>query len=90
MTRSGPWFTHMDEDVRSLKSQVAKLERQVEFILGLLDQSQQDFDEPEDSGLEQYIELVRNGQNFEAIQLYRRETGADLKTAKDFVDSLIK
>jgi len=90
MTRSGPWFTHMDEDVRSLKSQVAKLERQVEFLLGLLDQSQQNFDEPEDSRSEKYIELVRNGRNFEAIQLYRRETGADLRTAKQFVDALME
>ena len=34
------------------------------------------------------VELVRDGQTIEAIKLYREQTGASLKEAKDFVESL--
>ena len=34
------------------------------------------------------LDAVRAGQKIEAIRLYRQATGVDLKTAKEFVDSL--
>ncbi len=34
------------------------------------------------------LEALRAGQKIEAIKLYRRATGVDLKTAKEFVESL--
>ena len=34
------------------------------------------------------LDAFRAGQKIEAIRLYRQATGADLKTAKEFVESL--
>jgi hypothetical protein len=34
------------------------------------------------------LDAIRAGQKIEAIRLYRQATGVDLKTAKEFVDSL--
>jgi hypothetical protein len=34
------------------------------------------------------LDALRAGQKIEAIRLYRQATGADLKTAKEFVESL--
>jgi hypothetical protein len=34
------------------------------------------------------LDALRAGQKIEAIRLYRQATGVDLKTAKDFVESL--
>ena len=34
------------------------------------------------------LDAIRAGQKIEAIRLYRQATGVDLKTAKEFIDSL--
>jgi len=38
--------------------------------------------------IEEISALLANGMKIQAIKLYRDETGADLKDAKDFVESL--
>lgn len=39
--------------------------------------------------MEEIRSLVAAGEHIKAIKLYREATGADLKSAKDFVDGLI-
>lgn len=40
------------------------------------------------SKLPSFIEALKNNRKIEAIKIYRDELGGDIKTAKDFVDSL--
>lgn len=59
-----------------------RLERKVDLILKHLGlDPNQDVDP-------QVMELVKAGQKIEAIKLYREQTGAGLKDAKDYVESL--
>ncbi len=51
--------------------------------------SDKDKDEAQDAAIEDHIvSLLEAGRKIAAIRLYRRQTGASLKDAKDFVEAL--
>ncbi len=75
-----------DQEIYALKQQVKRLEHQVAF---LLDHLRLDFPEEMDPGItSEVMALVREGRKIDAIRLYREITGADLKVAKELIDSL--
>ena len=61
---------------------LARLERKVDLILSHLG-----LDPNQGVNLE-IRELMKAGQKIQAIKLYRQQTGAGLKQAKDYVESL--
>ncbi len=70
----------------ALSARVAKLERQVEFLLKKLEL---DYVDHAELGVSPEIMYqVQRGNKIEAIKLYREQTGLGLKEAKDFIDSL--
>jgi ribosomal protein L7/L12 len=78
--------SNVDQEIHELKQRVAKLESQVAFML-----RNSGFDYPEPSVVEvspEVADLVRRGRKTEAIKLFRQETGAGLKDAKRFIESL--
>jgi large subunit ribosomal protein L7/L12 len=73
-------------DVSHLSARIAKLERQVAFLLKKLELEY--VDHP-DMGVSPDIwDAVQRGNKIEAIKLYREQSGLGLKEAKDFIDSL--
>ncbi len=76
----------VDENVAHLNTRVAKLERQVEFLLRQLNLDY--VDKPAAGVSPEIMYQLQMGNKIEAIKLYREQTGVDLKTAKDFIDSL--
>jgi Ribosomal protein L7/L12 C-terminal domain len=60
----------------------SRLERKVDLILKHLGI------DPNQGVNEKIVELMKAGQKIEAIKLYRVQTGAGLKDAKDYVESL--
>jgi len=74
------------EMVRQLQARVAKLERTVEFLLTKLELEY--VDQPPNDVDPEVFRLARAGKPFDAIKLYREKTGADLLTAKKFIESL--
>ncbi|MBN1584115.1 MAG: ribosomal protein L7/L12 [Anaerolineae bacterium] len=79
-------MSYTDSEIFALKQRVAKLERQVTFLLrssGL-----RYVDEPPSGVSPEILDLVQRGQKIRAIKLYREETGVGLREAKDFIDSL--
>ena len=75
-----------DNEIHELRQKIAKLERQIEFILK--NQGLTYRDEPNQSVNPEIIDLMRRGNKIQAIKIYREETGVGLKQAKDFVESL--
>ena len=75
-----------EEQVLELRQRVAQLERQVEFLLTQLKLTY--VDQPYKGVDPDIAELVGKGQLIEAIKLYREKTGAGLREAKDFIESL--
>lgn len=75
----------MDE-IDDLRRRVEKLERQFEFLLR--HSNLQYVDQPSRDASSEVMYLVQKGDLLGAIKQYRQETGADLKTAKNFVESL--
>ncbi|GAG75843.1 unnamed protein product [marine sediment metagenome] len=74
------------DEIRELQKHVKKLERKVAF---LLDHLQLNYQEESSPGITQEIvDLVRMGRKIEAIKLYREETGAGLKEAKEAIDTI--
>jgi hypothetical protein len=61
---------------------LGRLERKVDLILKHLG-----LDPNQEVNLE-ILELMKSGQKIQAIKLYRKQTGAGLKEAKDYVESL--
>jgi hypothetical protein len=59
-----------------------RLERKLDLILSHLGL------DPNQDVNSQVVELVKAGQKIPAIKLYREQTGAGLKEAKDYVESL--
>ncbi|MBI9050124.1 MAG: hypothetical protein JEZ00_11935 [Anaerolineaceae bacterium] len=79
-------MTNYDNEIFELKQRVAKLEKQIALIL---QQNSLNYREEPNMGVSsEIINLVRQGKKIEAIRQYREETGAGLKQAKEFVDSL--
>ena len=74
------------EQIKQLRARVAKLERTVAFLLEKLNLDY--VDNPPLDVDPDVFKLVQAGKTIEAIKLYREKTGADLRTAKDFIESL--
>jgi len=79
-------MTYVEGEVFKLSRQVAKLERQIKFLmehLGL------EYEEEPNAGVStEILELVRKGDKLRAIKFYREETGVGLREAKEFIESL--
>ena len=75
----------LEDEVQELRERVAKLERQVAFLMESLAPDYQDEAPPISAEI---VDLVRRGRKIEAIKRYRDATGAGLKAAKEFVESL--
>ncbi|GEM_PF-943087 len=76
----------LEQEVTQLCQRVARLERQIAFLMRALDldyQDQPDLVSPE------IVALARQGKQIAAIKLYREATGATLRAAKEFIDSLV-
>ncbi len=76
----------LEREVLELQMRVAKLERQVAFLLDHLALAYRE--EPDARVSPEVIELVRRGRKIQAIKLFRQETGVGLREAKEFVESL--
>lgn len=75
-----------DVEFAELSARVATLERAVAFLLAQVGSSLNDI--PAAMGLEDVIELKRQGKVIEAIKAYRQKTNVGLAEAKQFVDNL--
>ena len=76
----------VDHEILELKRRVAQLESQIAFLIRNLG-----LEYPEPSTWEvspRIMDLVRRRKKIEAIRLFRQETGAGLKDAKEFIESL--
>ncbi|MET9958828.1 hypothetical protein ABZ128_07005 [Streptomyces sp. NPDC006326] len=69
--------------VKALERRAERLERRLGLVLDHFG-----IEEPEPAGLDEVRALVRDGRQVEAIRVYRRTTGADLREAKAAVDAL--
>jgi hypothetical protein len=79
-------MSYLDSDVYALGQRVARLERRVAFLMEQLGVEYRDPPHPDVSP--EIVDLVRRGRKIEAIKLYRQETGAPLRQAKEFIESL--
>jgi large subunit ribosomal protein L7/L12 len=75
-----------NNDASYLNARIAKLERQVEFLLKHLELDY--VDHPDKSISPEIMYQLQLGNKIEAIKIYREQTGLGLKEAKDFIDSL--
>lgn len=75
-----------DRHILDLAQRIAKMERQIAFLLEHLGLEYED--DPTEDVSPAVLELVRMGKKIQAIKLFREETGFGLKEAKDFIDSL--
>ena len=75
----------VDREVLELRIRVAKLERQVAF---LLDHLALDYREEPNGASPEVIELLRSGKKIQAVKLFRQEMGVGLREAKEFIESL--
>jgi ribosomal protein L7/L12 len=73
-------------EIDKLKLQVARLERQIEFLLGHLGLEYPE--EPDYGASPEVVALARGGKKMQAIKLYMREANVGLQVAKEFVESL--
>ena len=79
-------MSNYDNEIFELRQRIAKLEHQMAFVL---QQEGLNYRETPNMGVSPEItNLVRQGKKIQAIKLYRQETGAGLKQAKEFVDAL--
>jgi ribosomal protein L7/L12 len=79
-------MTYADYEYTALRRRVEKLERLVTL---LLEEIGLECEEKPGPNISPVIEdLVHKGEMIEAIRLYREETGAGLKEAREFVESL--
>ena len=76
----------VDREILELKERVAKLETQVAYLLRNLGLEHPE--PPPRPASSEVLELVRLGRHVDAIRLFRQETGAGLKDAKTFIESL--
>ena len=80
-------MSYTERYIFELQQKVAKLERQVAFLLQHLGLEYSE--EPNIDVSPEILALAHQGKTLEAIKLFREETGADLKTAKEFIESLV-
>jgi ribosomal protein L7/L12 len=75
----------LEDEVQELRERIAKLERKVDFLLDKLALAYEDEPPPVSAEI---LDLLRRGRKIEAIKRYREKTGATLRAAKKFVESL--
>ncbi len=79
----------LNDHIFRISQAVARLERKTDFILKELKLNY--VDDPNSNvppELAEIYALVRAGKKLEAIQAYRKQSGADLNTAKLFVEQV--
>jgi large subunit ribosomal protein L7/L12 len=82
----GSDMSYADYEYTALRRRVEKLEW---LVARLMDKVGLESDEELDPGSSpEIVDLIRRGEKQEAIKLYREKTGAGLKEAKEFVESL--
>ncbi len=79
-------MSNTEDEILELKRRVTNLEAQVTFLLRNLGIAYAEL--PCWQVSPEIMELVRRGRKTEAIKLFRQETGAGLKDAKEFIESL--
>jgi len=79
-------MSYTDQEILELRQRVARLERQIAFLLE--DLGLEYHDEPNHGVSPQIVDLIRRGRKIQAIKLYRQQTGAGLRAAKDFIEAL--
>ncbi len=76
----------------SQKSEIERLRKRVEVLEAKVDNLMRnagyDVDKPAVEASSEVKELLIAGDRIAAIKVYRRETGASLKDAKEYIDSL--
>jgi ribosomal protein L7/L12 len=79
-------MSYPEQDIRELRERVARLECQIAFLMEHLGV---EYHEERIQGVSpEVMDLVRSGRKIQAIRLFRQETGAGLKDAKAFIESL--
>jgi ribosomal protein L7/L12 len=80
-------MSYADYECVALRRRVEKLER---LVARLMEEMGLERDEELDPGSSpEIVDLIRRGEKLKAIKLYRERTGAGLKEAKEFVESLV-
>jgi len=78
--------------VSGSKAEIDRLKKRVELLETRVDNLMRnagyDVVKPSSDASEEVIELLLTGRKIEAIKAYRRETGASLKDAKEYIESL--
>ena len=75
-----------NQEIEKIKMRLEKLESQMTFLqrsLGITTN-----DAPGWKASPEIIELIRRGEKIEAIKAFREQTGASLKDAKTFIESI--
>jgi ribosomal protein L7/L12 len=72
-------------EILKLRQRVSKLEKNVEFLFRKLNLR---YEPDADEIPVEVHELLLQGKKIDAIKAYREATGASLKSAKEFVESL--
>lgn len=75
-----------NQEIEKIKMRLEKLESQMTFLqrsLGITTN-----DAPAWKASPEIIELIRRGDKIEAIKAFREQTGASLKDAKNFIESI--
>ena len=81
-----PFTAEEYRQVQELRARVGKLERTVAFLLSKLEIEY--VDNPSADVDPEIFSLIKAGKSLDAIRLYRQQTGADLLTAKNYIESL--
>lgn len=73
-------------EIERLKKRVEALEIRMDNMMRM---AGHDIPKPEAKSSDEVMECLSAGRKIEAIKIYRRETGASLKDAKEFIESLM-
>lgn len=79
-------MSDIEKEVEQLRQRVERLESQMAFLQRSLGTTSEE--PPGWRASEKVIDLLRRGDKTSAIRAFREETGASLKDAKVFVESL--
>lgn len=77
----------INKEIAEIKARLEKLEAKLSFLYRSLGITAQEA--PGWHASPALLELVKKGDKITAIKAFREETGASLKDAKDFVESLV-
>jgi len=76
------------QELEEIKMRLTKLESQMDFLFRRMGIASRDV--PEWSASPDILELVKKGDKNAAIRAFMDETGAGLKDAKNYIESLMK